>query len=68
MAEIDHQAELTRAGANVSGHWSRLVFYMRQHPLGAIGAAIVVVFVLSRRCSPTPWRRTIRCTPPHRIP
>jgi peptide/nickel transport system permease protein len=47
MAEIDHQAELSRAGANVSGHWSRLVFYMRQHPLGAIGAAIVVVFVLS---------------------
>ncbi len=47
MAEIDHQAELTRAGANVSGHWSRLVFYMRQHPLGAIGAAIVIVFVLS---------------------
>jgi len=47
MAEIDHQAELSRAGANVSGHWSRLVFYMRQHPLGAIGAVIVVIFVLS---------------------
>ncbi|MCY4500479.1 MAG: ABC transporter permease, partial [Alphaproteobacteria bacterium] len=47
MAEIDHQAELTRAGANVSGHWSRLVFYTRQHPLGAVGAAIVIVFVFS---------------------
>lgn len=47
MAEIDHQAALTRAGANVSGHWSRIVFYARQHPLGALGAVIVVVFVLS---------------------
>ena len=47
MAEIDHQAALTRAGANVSGHWSRIVFHARQHPLGALGAVIVVVFVLS---------------------
>ena len=47
MAEIDHQAELGRAGAHVTGHRSRLLFYMRQHPLRAIGAAIVIVFVLS---------------------
>ncbi len=47
MAEIDHSAELARAGAHVTGRWGRLMFYARRYPLGAIGAVIVVVFVLS---------------------
>ena len=47
MAEIDHQAALTRAGANVTSRWGRLVFYARQYPLGAVGAVIMVIFVLS---------------------
>ena len=45
MAEIDHQAALARAGANVTGSWGRLAFYARQYPLGAIGAVIMVIFV-----------------------
>ena len=47
MAEIDHRAALARAGANVTGGWGRLAFYARQYPLGAIGAVIMVIFVLS---------------------
>lgn len=47
MAEIDHQAALARAGANITGSWGRLAFYARQYPLGAIGAVIMVIFVLS---------------------
>ncbi len=47
MAEIDHQAELVKAGAHVSGRWDKLWFYARRHPLGAIGAAIMVVFVFT---------------------
>ncbi len=46
MVDIDHQAELTRAGAHVTGRWSQLAFYARRYPLGAIGAVIIVVFVL----------------------
>lgn len=47
MALIDHDAELARAGANVSGSWSGLLFQARRYPLGAIGAAIVLLFILT---------------------
>jgi peptide/nickel transport system permease protein len=47
MVAIDHQAELARAGANVTGWWSRILFFARRYPLGAIGAAIVLLFVLT---------------------
>ncbi len=47
MVDIDHQAELTKAGAHVTGRWSKLMFFARRYPLGAIGAVIVVIFVLS---------------------
>ena len=43
MANIDHNAELTRAGAYVTGSWSQIVFFARRYPLGAVGA------LLSRR-------------------
>lgn len=46
MAVIDHRAELERAGANVDGFWSKLVFYARRYPVGAFGAALVVIFLL----------------------
>ena len=46
MAQIDHQAELTRAGAHVEGRWGALLHFCRRYPLGAIGAVIVIVFVL----------------------
>jgi peptide/nickel transport system permease protein len=47
MAVFDHDAELARAGANVSGHWSHAAFLARRYPLGAVGGLIVLVFVLT---------------------
>jgi peptide/nickel transport system permease protein len=47
MAIIDHNAELHRAGANITGLGSQLVFTARRYPLGAIGAVIVLTFVLT---------------------
>jgi peptide/nickel transport system permease protein len=47
MAQIDQQAELIRAGAHVEGHLGRLAFFCRRYPLGAIGAVIVLIFVLA---------------------
>jgi peptide/nickel transport system permease protein len=47
MVAIDHQAELARAGANVTGWWSRALFFARRYPLGAVGAVIVTLFVLT---------------------
>lgn len=46
MATADHQAELTRAGANINSSWSRFVYYARRYPLGAAGALIVIAFVV----------------------
>ena len=47
MVDIDHQAELVKAGAHITGRWSKVVYYARRYPLGAIGAVIMVVFVFS---------------------
>jgi peptide/nickel transport system permease protein len=47
MAAIDHQKELDRAGANVDGWWETAIHLARRYPLGAIGAVIFVIFVMS---------------------
>jgi peptide/nickel transport system permease protein len=47
MASIEHQAELSRAGAGVSGFWGTLAFFVRRYPLGAAGAVIMAVFVFT---------------------
>ena len=47
MAIIDHEAELTRAGANVSGRWSQAAFLVRRYPLGAVGALLVFLFIFT---------------------
>ena len=47
MTTIDHDAELARAGANVTGLGGQLAFLARRYPLGAVGAFIVLVFVLT---------------------
>ena len=41
MAVINHEAELARAGANITGWRSRILFFTRRYPLGAVGAVIV---------------------------
>jgi peptide/nickel transport system permease protein len=48
MAEpVIYAAELARAGASASGVRANVVFLARRHPLGAIGALIMLVFVLA---------------------
>lgn len=47
MTAIDHAAELARAGANVTGWWGRVRFFARRYPLGAVGAVLVTLFVLT---------------------
>ena len=47
MATIDHKAELARAGAGVSGFWGTTFHLARRYPLGAAGAIIVLMFVLT---------------------
>src|SRR5438132_833598 len=46
LAIIDHQAELSRAGAKVAGFWGSLAHFVRRYPLGAAGAVIVTTIVL----------------------
>ena len=46
MATVDHEAELSKAGANVQGRLGSFLYWCRSYPLGAIGALIVVIFVL----------------------
>ena len=47
MSGAGYEGELARAGANVTGRWSELRFLARRYPLGAIGAAIMAVFVFA---------------------
>ena len=47
MAVIDHDAALAKAGANVTGFWSQAGFLARRYPLGAVGAILVLLFVLT---------------------
>jgi peptide/nickel transport system permease protein len=45
LAVIDHDAELSRAGADVRGPLGTVLFFARRYPLGAIGALIMLAFV-----------------------
>jgi peptide/nickel transport system permease protein len=47
MQAADYQLELARAGANVGGRLGTLRFLASRHPLGAIGGAIMLVFLLA---------------------
>lgn len=47
MQASDYAAELSRAGAHVGGRWSAALFLARRYPLGAIGAVIMLVFVIA---------------------
>ncbi|MBX9702174.1 MAG: ABC transporter permease [Acetobacteraceae bacterium] len=49
---IDHAAELSRAGANVTGRGGAALHLARRHPLGVVGLLIVVVFVLVAAFAP----------------
>jgi peptide/nickel transport system permease protein len=45
VTTVEHQSELTRAGANASGWWGHTLYYIRRYPLGAAGGLIVLAFV-----------------------
>jgi peptide/nickel transport system permease protein len=45
VAVVDHDAELTRAGAHVDSRLGAVLFFVRRYPLGAIGALIMIAFV-----------------------
>jgi peptide/nickel transport system permease protein len=47
MTPINHEAELSRAGAGAESWWEKTRFLVRRYPLGAFGAVIVIVFVLA---------------------
>jgi peptide/nickel transport system permease protein len=47
MTAVDHQAELHRAGALVEGPLSQAWFFVRRYPLGAVGAVVATLFVLT---------------------
>src|SRR6202158_6488625 len=45
MTTVDYDAELPKAGANVESRWGAIRHMARRYPLGAIGAAIMFIFV-----------------------
>ena len=45
MAVINHDVELSRAGAHVRGPFGALLFFVRRYPLGAVGALIMLAFI-----------------------
>jgi len=47
VVDIDHNAELARAGANIDSRWSAILHFARHYPLALFGIAIVIVFVLA---------------------
>ena len=47
MQNGDYHAELARAGAHVAGRWSAARFLARRYPLGALGVAIMALFVFA---------------------
>jgi peptide/nickel transport system permease protein len=52
VAVIDHQAELNRAGANITNSWGSFAYYIRRYPLGAIGGLIFALFILTAIFAP----------------
>jgi peptide/nickel transport system permease protein len=47
MTVVEHSAELAKAGANITTRWQGAAFLARHYPLGAAGAIILIVFVLT---------------------
>src|SRR3954464_13603464 len=47
MTTVEHSAELAKAGAHITTRWQGAMFLARHYPLGAAGAIILIVFVLT---------------------
>jgi len=44
---VDVDSELAKAGVHARGGWGQLRFFVRRYPLGAIGAALMALFVFA---------------------
>src|SRR5215468_8338106 len=47
MTTVEHGAELARAGANITTRRQALLYLARRYPLGAVGAVIMLLFLLT---------------------
>jgi peptide/nickel transport system permease protein len=47
MTAVEHSVDLAKAGANISTRRQAAMFFARRYPLGAAGAVILIVFVLT---------------------
>ena len=47
MATVNYDSELRRAGARATHGWRRLAFFAQRHVLGAVGLALMALFVLA---------------------
>jgi peptide/nickel transport system permease protein len=47
MTTVEHSAELARAGANIATRRQALVYLAKRYPLGAVGALLMALFVLT---------------------
>lgn len=47
MTTVEHSAELSKAGANIVTRGQAARFLARRYPLGAVGAMIIITFVLT---------------------
>ena len=52
MSTLDFNAELAAAGAHIRNRWGALRFFMWRYPLGAVGGAIMAIFVLAAIFAP----------------
>jgi peptide/nickel transport system permease protein len=52
VATVDFDAALSAAGANVRGRWGTIRFFVGHYPLGAVGAAIIALFLLAAIFAP----------------
>ncbi len=47
MVETNYDTALAKAGAKVDGRLDTVIYFLRRYPLGAFGAAIMVVFLFA---------------------
>jgi peptide/nickel transport system permease protein len=47
VQNVDHDAELARAGASSTGWWGNTKYFAKRYPLGAAGALIFLMFVFA---------------------
>jgi peptide/nickel transport system permease protein len=68
MAAQQYESELVRAGARVDSAWGRSLYLARQYPLGAVGALIMVLFLLAAVAADfITWRSPLSTSAPNSL-